>query len=185
MVENMVKEFYRDSPEYQYKEAKYVWYFELFPDVDNQEQRILGQGSNGYGVDEYLEQYPNTPIPKEYFVYDYYVDGTKQLSVKKAVVTIIADGYDPVSYDTLNDPEVIRLSFDDACVMGLEDRIVKFEDGTPDVESTPSFHSVKCIFNEFPSDEITYIIQIIDANGNVAITDEGVIRLVAAPWDEE
>lgn len=176
-------EFYRHSPEYQYKEANFVWYTPLFEDIDNQEERVECHGSNGYGSEQDIDQSELQPVPKEQFLINYFVDGELALTIKNVVITISGKGMTKKSYNFINDPDHIRLSSDDACVMGWKDKIVYFEDGTPDVDSTPAFHTVKCMFNEFPVDNMKYVIDVIGENDEVVFSKSGTISIVDPPWD--
>lgn len=177
-------EFYRNSPEYDHREYKYFWYMPLFPDIDDQEGRIEGHGSNGYGAQENIEQPPNEPIPKDEFIFTYYVDGVAELEIHKAILTVIVDGEDYVSYDNLYNPDKVRLTFDNAALMLMADLTIYNEDGTPNTELTPSFHAVKCMLNELPSESVQYRIDIVDFDGVVQKSQEGSINIVPAPWEE-
>lgn len=180
----MVIELYKNSPEYIYKEAKYIWYAQLFENVESQKERVLVQGSNGYGVDEDIDSIPEERKSTDRFFIDYIVDGKVALSVYKAVLTLNSESESPMVFDTFMNPTNIRFAFDDACVMGLEEKIVKDENNIPNVDATPSFHSVKMIFNELPSDETDWKVDLIGKNDSVVKTYSGVVKLVTPPWEE-
>lgn len=180
----MVIEFYRDSPEYQYQEAKYIWYYELFDGIENQAERILGQGSNGYGVYEDLESLPDTPIPKEEFTYDYLLDGEKVMSISRVVLTLKSEGNPDEVYNNIDDPDNVRFVFISPTIMYKQFSSITLEDGTVVPEMKPEVHSVRFMFNSFPSDHMSFTIELLDEEKNVFRSDEGTIDIVPAPWEE-
>lgn len=180
----MVVEFYRDSPEYQYAEAKYIWYYELFEGIENQTERILGHGSNGYGVYEELESLPDTPIPKEEFTYDYFLDDEKVMSISRVVLTLKSEGNPDEVYNNIDDPDNVRFVIVSPTIIYKESVMIALEDGTVVPEKKPEVHAVRFMFNEFPSDHMFFTIEFFDEEKNVFRSDEGIIDIVPAPWEE-
>lgn len=175
-------EFYRDSPEYAGRLKKYHWYYPLFDGVEDQDTRVFYSGSNGYG--EFQESYdaPSTPIPKSEFVSEYYLDGELVLSFNKAELTLSGDTFGDIIFDNLNDPDNVRLAFDDASFMGLV-TIPLDENGVPITDGIPSYHSVKFMIDELPSDHFAWTVRFFDKNSNIVRSGSGTVDVVPAPWD--
>lgn len=175
--------FYRDAPEYAGRPYKYYWYYTLFDGVESQDTRIFYSGSNGYGALQDQSEISTEPVPKNEFVSEYYLDGELVLSFNRAELTLSGDTFDDMVFDNLNDPDVVRLSFEDASLMGIFDNVPKDENGVPIMDDVPYYHSVKFQLNELPSDNFSWSVRLIGVNDAVVRTASGTVEIIPAPWE--
>lgn len=180
----MVVEFYRDHPKYKGRLKKYVWYCELFEGIEDQENRIVPQGSNGYGVFEELDNLPKKPIKKSDFFFYYLLDGEEVLSISNIHLRIKSKGQEDTLYTLMNNPENIRLTFEGVCQMEMEEKIVKDAEGNPSPELSPLVHAIQFAFDTLPADEVIFVADIIGLDQKIIRTETGTVKIVPAPWDE-
>jgi hypothetical protein len=184
VVEDMVVEFYRDHPKYKGRPKKYIWYCELFDGIEDQENRIVPHGSNGYGESEEIPPPPDIPIKKSDFFFYYLLDGEEVLSISNIHLRIKSKGQEDMLYTLMNDPETVRLTFAGVCQMEMEEKIVKDAEGNPSPELSPSVHSIQFLFDTLPSDEVIFVADIIGLDQKIIRTETGTVKIVPAPWDE-
>lgn len=182
MVENMVIEFYRESPQYQYQQAKYIFSMLLFPEVDNQISRINCSLSDGWANQDFPDEITETPASKTDYRISFIVDKDPEIIIKDAQVTISGNGIESKKYNTFDNPDNVRFVFENTFMMGRSQEIVWKEDGTPDTESSPRFYAVKCMFNEFPIDNLNYVIDIIGDSDEILLSESGTISIIDPPW---
>jgi hypothetical protein len=171
-------EFHRDHPEYEFKDAKYVLYMMLFEGVTDQRARIVPVIYSGWATEDSDGKVIGGPRGGEI---DYFLDDELALNVNEVRVTIIHDGVE-TTYDSINNPDVIRLAEMDALGMGLEEFVVRDSNGVPDLASTPIFFTVKCMFNSFPADTVDYRIEVTDLYDEVVRSESGTINIIDPPW---
>jgi hypothetical protein len=178
----MVIEFYTESPQYEYQQAKYVFSMILFPEIDNQESRIVCHLSSGWSNQEFPEEIPEASTTKNDYRYSFIVNDNPELIVEDVQVTISGDGIESKTYNSFDNPDNVRIVFEDAFAMVRPEDIVWKEDGSPDQENAPSFYAVKCMFNEFPSDNVNYLIEVVGNSGEIVLSESGTISIVEPPW---
>lgn len=175
-------DFYRDSPAYEYQEAKYIVYLLLFPEIDNQETRIDYNLSHGWAMQDAPENLPEPTDSKSDYRMIYSVDGVDIMTIKEVQVTISGKGMRRKTYTRFSNPDNIRIVFEDVCTMGRTQDIVWNEDGTPNIEASPKFYAVKCMFNELPVDNVNYVIEVIGDNDEIIMSETGTINIIDPPW---
>ncbi len=156
--------FYRTPPAVDPNLSKYHFSVEMFPDIDNQATRVRGDVSNGFAT-ESQNKNVQYGLDRNNFIFHYFVDGRREISFKSIRIVLTWDG-GTQEYNTLDDPDVIRVGF-------------VSEDGGD------HRHIVACLFDEFPADHMTYSVELVKSNGPTTVLESGEIDIVLAPWEQK
>jgi hypothetical protein len=176
-------EFYRTPINYENLEARYIYYYQLFPDVDNQESRVAVVASHGWPDWGVPENPPNDATPKEEYRLHYFVDGFPRVAIKNVLITISGDGIGSKTYDMLNNPNTVKICCDDAFAMGLKELVPLRIDGVEDIANSPHLHSVKTQFDTLPLDNVNYLIEVIGDDNEVVMQESGMFSIIPSPWE--
>lgn len=176
-------DFYRTPVNYENLEARYIYYLQLFPDVDNQESRVSVVVSHGWPDWDIPSSPATDPTPKEEFRLHYFVDGFPRMTIKNVNVTISGDGIPSQTYNMFDNANMVRVCCDDSFAMGLKELVPLRADGVEDIANSPHLHAVKIMFDSFPLDSVNYLIEVIGDENEIVLEEFGTFNIVPSPWE--
>ena len=153
---------------------KYIYNFPIFKNISDQ-SNIKSFVSEGWKTENEPKDAIKSGKSKKSFRYYFSVDEKNIFTIKNIFIHIsYADKKE--TYNFLNNPDNVRLSFETAQALKYE--YPKNEDGTPDEKNMPSFYVAKFMFDEIPLDSIFYKIEIIGENDEVLLFEEGTMNVI-------
>lgn len=166
-------EFIKDHPSLEKRVPRYSLYFPLFEDVKD---HSLIRPYTPYGYSKDVEEQIDTSLPKDDFRYHFSMGGEDILVISNIIVTIMPADAPDESFDLFNDPDTVRIGTAPATILGYD--YPKNDDGSPDNDNIPSFYVVEIILDSMPPDNMAFVVEVIDDNGDIAVTGGDVVRVI-------